>query len=287
MKDTSVLVIGGSRFVGPYLLDLLRGAGADITVFNRGTFSREYPNVTYIQGDRHHDFSKLDGMKFDVVLDMCAYVGADTKQLLAEVDFNFLVHFGTVASYGLPTTFPIPETHPQGEWFWGGYGSGKAECEDVLLKSGRPYASLRPTYILGEKNYMDRERFLYSHILAGKPLQVPGNGRALTQFVFANEVAEALFALGREQIPGAFNCVGDDAITLVELLEQMGKIANKTPVMMFDHEHDRGLWDDSVFPFANENFLFDNSKIKALGVKFAPLLEHLQSDWLNYYQRQL
>lgn len=285
MKET-VLVIGGSRFVGPYLLELLTKSGANVTVFNRGLVTTKYQNVSFVQGDRHTDFNLLKSKKFDVVYDMCAYRGQHTEKLLQEIQFDFLVHFGTVASYQLPITYPIRETHPQGVWFWGEYGSGKAECENILQKSGKKYASLRPTYILGANNYMNRERFIYDKLLKDQKFLVPGNGRALTQFVFVDEVAKSLFALGENKTEGAFNCVGDEYISLVTLLEEMGKIVGKSPQIEFDETHDRGAWDDAVFPFANENFLFDNAKISDQGIKFSPLIERLKKDWDEWYSKK-
>ena len=39
------------------------------------------------------------------------------------------------------------------------------------------------------------------------------------------------------------------------------------------------------FPFSNENFVFDNEKIKKkLGVKFFPLLAGLKRDWEKHYK---
>lgn len=281
-----ILIIGGSRFVGPLLLDLLQNDDCELTVFNRGTLDTDYGKATHIRGDRTKNFAALQGQHFDVVYDMCAYSAADTQKLLDEVDFDFLVHFGSVASYASPTTFPIKEDHPQGEWFWGTYGSGKAACEATLDRSGKPFASLRPTYVLGANNYVDREHFIYKRVKTGQPIKIPGNGRALTQFVFVDEVAKALYLLGTKKLRGAFNCVGDDYITLVELVEQMAQIAGGKANVVFDPQHDRGEWDDDIFPFANENFLFDNAKLKAAGLQFAPLLSRLRQDWTDFYSKK-
>lgn len=203
------LIIGGSRFVGPHLVGMLLEEGQNITVFNRGNHQQDTDTVRFVRGDRHDGFSALNDEHYDVVYDMCAFNGTDTKQLIEEIDFDFLVHFGTVSSYASPLTYPIRESHPQGEWISGNYGKGKAECEEVLRSSGIKYASLRPTYVLGPNNYSDREKFIYRSLVNNRPLELPGDGRALLQFVFADEVAKSLFTLGKEHLEGAFNCSGD------------------------------------------------------------------------------
>lgn len=283
-----VLVVGGARFVGPLLLELLTKSGDDVTVFNRGGHKTEYPGVRFVKGDRKEGFGMIAKDKFDLVVDMCAYHGEDMERLIAEVKFDFVVYFGSVAAYAQPVIYPINETYPLGEWFWGDYGKGKGECEKVLERSKVKYASLRPTYVLGVANYMDRENFIYKALREGRVLTIPGDGRALTQFVFADEVAKSLFLLCQKKTEGAFNCVGDDYITLTDLVEQMAMISGTKPEIQFDPSLDRGNGDEKIFPFDNENFLFDNSKIKqVIGVTFTPLLEGLKRDWEGYYKNNL
>ena len=280
-----MLVIGGSRFVGPILLELLLKDKNEVTVFNRGNLRAEYKNTRFVRGDRKRGFAQLKGEKFDTVYDMCAYTGEDSENLLHQVKFDFLVHFGSVASYSRPVIFPVRESHARGEWSSGDYGRGKAECEAVLEKSGIKYATLRPTYILGDKNYVDREKFIYRKLLAGEEILIPGNGQALNQFVFSDEVAESLHLLGKKRAEGAFNCAGDDYISLVDLVGEMGRICGYEARIKFDPEHDGENLDESLFPFSNENFVFDNEKIKKkLGVKFFPLLAGLKRDWEKHYK---
>lgn len=45
------IVIGGSRFVGPYLLELLQTDDQDVTVFNRGNHLIDKDQIKFIQGD--------------------------------------------------------------------------------------------------------------------------------------------------------------------------------------------------------------------------------------------
>ncbi len=283
-----ILVIGGTRFVGPYLINLLVENNHEVTVFNRGNFPSSHPDkIKFVRGDRNEGFSSLkEG--FDVVIDTCAYKGGQTEKVLEQIKFDFLVHFSTDAVYKKTEIFPITEDFPLGEWeTWGDYGRGKRECEAVLEKSRIPYAMLRPTYILGPKNYVDRENFIYSRLTNKQPVTLPGNGLAVVQFVFADEVARSLATLAEKQPTGAFNCCGDNLVTLKGLVESMAAIVGIDPVIKYNPETDGAKHNESEFPFANETTICGNAKIKELGITFIPLLEGLKRDYQTFYRNHL
>lgn len=120
-----ILIIGGSRFVGPLLIDELLKKGHDITVFNHGIIDTKYPDGTiFIKGDRNNDLNT--NAHFDAVVDMCAYNGEQTKRAIEELDFDFFLNFGTAASYKKTDKLPLTEQNEIGEWkMWGSYNKGK------------------------------------------------------------------------------------------------------------------------------------------------------------------
>ncbi len=237
-------------------------------IFNRGLIQSEYPAGTrFVKGDRNKGFNLKE--RFDAVIDMCAYSGAQTENTLRELRFDFFLHFSTAAVY-----WPIRND----------YIKGKVECERFLEKSGIKYAALRPVYILGPKNYLPRESFIYNKIKNREPIILPGNGRAKVQFVFAEEVAEAIVAITEKRAAGAFNCAGDETITLINLVKTMGKIMGKEPILRFNPSADEENFNETEFPFANENMVCDNGKIKKLGLKFRLLISGLKEDYENCYQ---
>ena len=281
-----ILIIGGTRFVGPYMVERLIKEGHELTIFNRGNIKSEYENVSFIKGDRNAGL-KVDG-HFDVVIDTCARNGANTKQAMDNLDFDFFVHMSTIAVYKKTETFPITEDSPIGEWpVWGDRGKSKIECEIALKESGIKYASIRPVYILGPKNYADRENFIYSRIKSGVPLVLPGNGEAIAQFVFARDVADSLVLLATKKQEGIFNCSGNEVITLKGLVEEMGNIVGKKPIIEYNPERDGPKHLESEFPFPNENVYSTNQKLKDIGVKFTPLVEWLKNDYDTYYSKNL
>ncbi len=282
-----ILIIGGSRFVGPYVIDLLVKHGHEVTVFNRGTKEVKYPDsVTHVKGDRDKGFNL--NQKFDVVIDMCAYIGKQVQQVIDQLKFGFLVHFGSIASYSATQVFPITEDFPLGNLpSTDNYGIGKSDCEKALQESGVKYATLRPAYVLGPENYCDRENFIYTKIFNKEPIMIPGNGQALNQFVFADEVANALVLLAEKKTEGAFNCVGNEYITLTGLVEMMGKVVGIEPVIKYNSLADGASFIESEFPFTNENWISSNDKIKELGINFVPLYEGLKRDYESYYKSHI
>jgi len=282
-----ILIIGGSRFVGPILIKKLLNAGQDVTIFNRGQETTDYHDeVTFVKGDRNDGF-KIDE-HFDTVIDMCAYTGDQTQRALGDLSYNFFLHFGSVASYQASEVFPITENSPLGEWpDMGEYGKGKVECEDVLAKSGKKYATIRPTYILGADNYLDREHFIYTQINAGKTIVLPGDGQALVTYAFVEDVAKVLAILAEKQIEGAFNCAGGEFVTLKGLVEYMAELVGREATITYGEDTDRETAMDGVFPFGNYNMIFSNQKMKDLGVSPTQLFEGLEADYNSHYKNFL
>lgn len=281
----NILIIGGSRFVGPLLVFKLLKKGHKITIFNRGKIKSSYEKeIRFIQGNRNDGFNIKDN--FDVVIDMCAYNGLHTERAINELNFDFYINFGTAASYKKTDKFPLSEDSPLGSWpLWSSYNKGKVECEEVLKQKKINYATIRPVYILGANNYMNREKFIYSKIKDKSPIILPGDGKAKIQFVFAEDVANSIVILTERTVKGEFNCCGNKIITLKKLVEEMGKIVGIKPILKFNSSADGEKFDENEFPFANENFFCTNKKIKDLGMRFTPLVKGLKQDYESYYKR--
>ena len=57
------------------------------------------------------------------------------------------------------------------------------------------------------------------------------------------------------------------------------------PKIQFNSWADGEKFNEAEFPFANENFICSNEKIKKIGVNFIPLAKMLKEDYENYYSR--
>jgi len=280
-----ILIIGGSRFVGPILINKLIKLNHDLTIFNRGKHQKEYnKKINFVKGDRNTKVNLKD--HFDVVIDMCAYNVNQLKNVIDYVSFDYFINFGTAASYKKTDIFPLTESSPLGRWpLWGSYNTGKVECEKLLIKKGIKHSTIRPVYILGKANYVNREAFIYSKILHEERIILPGNGQAVCQFVFVEDVANVLVFLVKNKLEGAFNLAGDEFVTLQGLVTIMGDIVGKKAIMEFNPLADGLYHKEEEFPFANENFICSNEKLKKLKIKFLPLINTLESHYKTYYQK--
>ncbi|MBI2079503.1 NAD-dependent epimerase/dehydratase family protein [Candidatus Micrarchaeota archaeon] len=281
-----ILIIGGSRFIGPILVDELLKNNHQITIFNRGNIKSNYgERINFIKGDRNDGFRKLRKPIFDAVIDMCAYLSEQTKAAIDQLSFDFFLNVGTAASYNMPQNLPLTEKSPLGDWsLWGDYNKGKVGCEKVLRESRIKFATIRPVYVLGPKNYVDREHFIYSKIKNQEPILIPGDGQALVQFVFAKDVAKSIALLAEGKKTGAFNCAGDEIISLVDLVNEMGKIVGKKPIIKFNPDADGENFKEGEFPFANQSFFCSNKKLKKLGIEPTQLTKGLKENYENYYK---
>lgn len=81
-----ILIIGGTRFIGPYVIQLLLKKGHDVTVFHREkTGSVLSGKVQHVYGDRKQlaEYARVfRNIKPDVVLDMIAYSETDAQTVL-------------------------------------------------------------------------------------------------------------------------------------------------------------------------------------------------------------
>lgn len=70
----NIVVIGGTAFIGPVLISMLRSAGHELTIFHRGTTKTTLPEgVREVVGDRRDLYSyrnELNSPSPDVVIDM-------------------------------------------------------------------------------------------------------------------------------------------------------------------------------------------------------------------------
>ena len=70
-----VLILGGTRFIGPRLAEALLRAGASVTVLHRGETGQPVPGTRDVAGDRSlpDGLAGLGTERFDVVVDLSAY----------------------------------------------------------------------------------------------------------------------------------------------------------------------------------------------------------------------
>jgi len=112
-----LLIIGGTRFLGRHLLNAALARDHEVTLFNRGNYSTQAPaNVETIVGDRHTELHKLNGRRWDAVVDTCGHlpraVRAAAEALADSVNrYVFISSQNAYADVSIPD---ITEDYPRG-----------------------------------------------------------------------------------------------------------------------------------------------------------------------------
>src|SRR5687768_5892110 len=66
----SILILGGTAFLGPEVVEAARRRGHTVTLFNRGkTNPGLFPDLEKLKGDRNGDLKSLEGRRWDAVVD--------------------------------------------------------------------------------------------------------------------------------------------------------------------------------------------------------------------------
>ncbi len=262
-----ILVMGGTRFIGVYLTQMLTQQGHDVVLFNRG--NKPAPaNVQQIQGDRTDGSQfkdKLAGESFDAIFDNNGRELSDTQPLV-ELLGDKVQHFVYVSSAGVyRKSDQMP--HVEGDAVDPkSRHKGKFETEDYLAAQGVPFTSIRPVYIYGPQNYNDLEAWFFDRIVRDRPIPIPGSGLHLTQFGHVQDLAAAMVAvLGNAQAIGQiYNISGDRAVSFDGLAKACAVAAGKSEEVQIVH-YDPKAFDfgkRKAFPMRAQHFFTDIHKAK-------------------------
>jgi nucleoside-diphosphate-sugar epimerase len=263
-----ILIMGGTRFVGVYLTQMLVAQGHEVVLFNRG--NKPVPSgVTQIQGDRTDPAqlkAKLSGESFDAVFDNNGRELSDTQPLV-EIFQGRLQHFVYVSSAGVylkSDQMPHIEgdaVDPKSRH------KGKFATEAYLAEQGVPFTSIRPVYIYGSQNYNDLEAWFFDRIVRDRPIPIPGNGMHVTQFGHVQDLAAAMAAvLGNSQAVGQiYNVAGDRYVTFDGLARACAVAAGKSADALELVHYDPKRFDfgkKKAFPMRVQHFYADIHKAK-------------------------
>ena len=223
-KPLSILILGGTRFLGPALVEAAKTRGHTLTLFNRGkTNPGLFPDVEKLQGDRDptkgEGLKALEGRKWDVVIDTSGYFPRIVKasaDLLAP-NVGQYVFISSVSAYKEMTKPNLTEKDavatidpaaPE-EITETSYGAFKALCEQAAEAAfpGRAL-NIRPGYIVGPYDGSDRFTYWPLRVARGGEMLAPGDGEDPVQFVDARDLAAFIIRNVERRTTGLFNVTG-------------------------------------------------------------------------------
>ena len=254
--DKTLLVLGGTGFLGPHVVEAALARGWEVTLFNRGkTNPQLFPELEKLRGDRDGNLDALQGRRFRAVIDTSGYVPRIVRQsaeLLAPSVGQY-VFVSSVSAYadfskeGIDESYPVAKlADPEVEQVDGEtYGGLKAACEAVVesILPGRA-TNVRPGLIVGPGDPTDRFTYWPARVDQGGEVLAPGTPDDPIQVIDVRDLAA--WMLGALEAPhmGVYNLVGPrPPLTIGGLLEACQAHAAESSTL---------VWADKEFLEAQE-----------------------------------
>ncbi len=232
-----LLVLGGTGFLGPAVVDAALARGYVVTLFNRGkTNPGLFPEVEKLHGDRDprkdKGLSALQDRAFDAVVDTSGYfprVVRASAELLSGTIRQY-VFISSISVYSDNKIIDMDESGPIGtmedetlEEFgdqFQHYGPLKALCEQAAESSmpGR-VTNIRPGLIVGPRDNVPRFTYWPVRVERGGEVLSPGTPHDPVQYVDVRDLAEFTIKTIEDGTMGTFNVTGPNGGTnIAELL---------------------------------------------------------------------
>jgi 2'-hydroxyisoflavone reductase len=319
LQRMKVLIIGGTRFVGRHLVTAALDRDHEVTLFNRGRHSSETP-VETIHGDRNSDLAKLQGRRWDVVVDTCGMlprqVRSAAETLSGSVDRYMFISsisaYADLSAPGVDESAPLAtlsdeqlqkanEIGSSGEASAASYGEMygglKALCEqaaeDVMPNR---VLTIRPGLIVGPYDYTDRFTYWVMRVARGGEVLAPGRPDRYVQFIDVRDLAEFIVSMMERKETGVYNVIGPTNVsTMNDLLHESRNISHSDASFTWASEEfllreNVAAWREMPFWLPEEaaprskGFMFVSvDKAIAAGLNFRPLSETIR-DTLTWYQ---
>ena len=222
-KDMDILVIGGTQFLGRYVVSSAISSGHKITMFNRGKSNFDlFPEVETIVGDRStNDLEKLKYRKWDIVIDTCGYFPIDLENISQILKNNIgkYIFISSCSVYDLnfegyanenAKTVTMPDKADPNERNFEHYGAKKFLCENKVVNNfGEQHSIIiRPGLIVGPHDQSYRFPYWPERFNEGGEILAPGKPTSPVQIIDVRDLAEWIVSLANKSRSGVFNAVG-------------------------------------------------------------------------------
>ena len=235
VKPMKILILGGTAFLGPQIVESAVARGHVLTLFNRGkTNPGLFPDIEKLHGDRDGDLKSLEGRKWDAVVDTSGFVPriVTMSATLLAPNVKQYVFISTISVFGEGlkpgtaedgriATMP-DETNEEVVKY---YGALKALCEKAADKamSGRAWI-VRPGLIVGPGDKSDRYTYWPVRIAKGGEVLAPGDGSDPVQYIDVRDLAAFIVQGVERDLTGTYNATGPATkLTMKQLLDGIKK----------------------------------------------------------------
>jgi 2'-hydroxyisoflavone reductase len=248
-RSMSILILGGTGFIGPHLVRYATERGHKLTIFTRGQHDAELPaSVERLHGDRNGQLDSLKGKKWDAVIDDSAtnptWVQLSTDLLKNSAGaYMFTSSTGVYYPYlkrGIDESVPVHTEAVNPKDGSETYGVAKAQCEQVVMNAfGKRGYVVRPSYIVGPGDTTDRFPYWPVRLARGGEVLAPGHADDPMQLVDVRDLTEFMVQLLENDKPGIYNVAGPrEPLTARPFYEAAAKAINPKVKYTFVDDYD-------------------------------------------------
>jgi len=268
-KNMKILILGGTGFIGPHIVNRALANGHEMTLFNRGRSGPDlFPDLEHLQGDRYSDLSALekavaDGRRWDAVIDTFTYVPktvTDAMDVLLPAMGQYVV-ISTISVYadmntpGMDEDAPLAQiddavaegitTHRE---VGANYGAMKARVERAAEARFPGHVNvIRPGLIVGPRDTTGRYTYWPVRATEGGGMLAPGTGDDPVQIVDVKDLADFTVHCCEQKHMGTYNAVSPSGErTMRDIVDSCLRVAGPT-----GSEATKPVWVDAGFLEAN------------------------------------
>lgn len=310
-RPLRILVLGGTKYLGPVFVREALVRNHTVTLFNRGvTNPGLFPGLERLRGNRFPEVGPglntlQGGREWDVVVDFPAYYPrlVEATARLLEPRVKHYVVMSSISVYqdfnriGLAEKDAVRAMPPEvteravlEEGDWASYGARKAACERIAAEIfACRSAAVRASGIVG-LNSDDTTRYWPARVARGGRMVAPGDGTDAYQCVDVRDVARLLLLTIERELTGVFNATGPEhPTTFADYLAACGEVTGGQPEIVWLGESNRRRFKvspDETPQWAPSSIVpgfarISSAKARAAGWTTQPLKESVRSCWLH------
>lgn len=309
-----ILMLGGTEFLGPKIVEAALARGHKVTLFNRGrTNPHLFPQLEKLVGDRDADagtgLSALRGRSWDAVVDTWAghpRSVRDSARLLAPRVARYL-YVSTIAVYGRYDRAPLTEDQPIAgpidipeDWSVRLQYPPRKRLAEIAVERelGERGTIIRPGSICGRDmdKQSDNQRYWAARVDRGGEVLAPGDGLDPVQYIDVLDVARWIVVALEKGHAGVYNTVGPRGVmTMAEYLHGIKAITSSGA--RFTWVSAEFLREQRVEPFDQMPmwvprpmdpgfFAIDSSRAIARGLTFRPHADSMRDVLEGFKERE-
>jgi 2'-hydroxyisoflavone reductase len=303
-KELNILVLGGTDFLGPAIVEAAKQKGHKITLFNRGiTNPLLFSDLELIKGDREKGPNVYDPLKdrqWDVVIDVWPQKSQLVDEATEALKKN-AEHYVFISSIAVYDNFQEVGLHensdvvvPGGNRSEWGYSQEKIVAEgSVRDRFPERHTIMRPGPIIGYRDPALDLLYWLVKLKRNQDILAPGSGKDPLQFIDVKDVGRFTITAVENKLAGTFNTTGPvpNYLPWTDFLHSAKKHLNSTSKLYwggedFLKEHKVRSFDDLPLwaPLSEDKGFMQISMKKAVsaGFQFTPM-EQTIDDCLKWF----